>query len=245
MSNARFAILQARAVKDKRISDSQFRTLAALGMYADEDGWCYPSLATIGKDLGKSKQAVGRDTIALKKLKYLEVHARFKEDGSRRSNLYRLKFDLPPRQRDVDAPSTSEVDAPSTSEVDVNDPLNAPFESVINAEPSNDEIKAMLDIFRDRFGKFHGEGELKRWVVLCESTGIDKVIEIAEWALKKEIHLENRAGLLDSMETASKNWRASKKNWNGNKSNNSKPPKEDTFMQELEQARKAFEKESQ
>ena len=128
MSNARFSILQARAVTDKRVSDAQFRTLAALGMYADKDGWCYPMLATLGADLGKSKQAVGRDTIALRKLGYLEVTARFDEKGARRSNLYRLKFDLDtPRQRDVDTPSTSLVDTPSTSEVDVNVPINDPL----------------------------------------------------------------------------------------------------------------------
>ena len=117
MSNARFSILQARAVRDARITDSQFRTLAALGMYADSDGWCFPLLSTLGKDLGKSKQAVGRDTIALRKLGYLEVQGRLDENGARRSNLYRLVFD-PPRQRGVDTPSTSEVD--------VNDPPNAP-----------------------------------------------------------------------------------------------------------------------
>jgi DnaD/phage-associated family protein len=125
MSNARFSILQARAVKDKRISDAQFRTLAALGMYADEYGWCYPLLSTLGADLGKSKQAVGRDTIALRKLGYLEVTARYDKNGSRRSSMYRLKFDLP-RQQGVDTPSTNSVDTPSTSEVDVNDPVNDP-----------------------------------------------------------------------------------------------------------------------
>ena len=128
MSNARFSILQARAVTDKRVSDAQFRTLAALGMYADKDGWCYPMLSTLGTDLGKSKQAVGRDTIALRRLGYLEVTARFDEHGARRSNLYRLRFDLDtPRQRDVDTPSTSLVDTPSTSEVDVNVPINDPL----------------------------------------------------------------------------------------------------------------------
>ena len=125
MSNARFTILQAKAVRDSRITDSQFRTLAALGMYADEEGWCFPLLSTLGKDLGKSKQAVGRDTIALRKLGYLEVQGRWDENGCRRSSLYRLKFDLPPRQPDVDTPSTPEVDTPSTPEVDVNDPFNA------------------------------------------------------------------------------------------------------------------------
>jgi DnaD and phage-associated domain len=127
MSNARFSILQARAVKDKRISDSQFRTLAALGMYADEDGWCFPSLTTLGADLGKSKQAVGRDTVALRRIGYLEVTARYDKNGARRSCLYRLKFDLP-RQPVVDTPSTNHVDTPSTSEVDVNDPINDPNE---------------------------------------------------------------------------------------------------------------------
>lgn len=136
MSNARFSILQARAVTDKRVSDAQFRTLAALGMYADKDGWCFPMLSTLGTDLGKSKQAVGRDTIALRQLGYLEVTARFDENGARRSNLYRLRFDLDtPRQRGVDTPSTSLVDTPSTSEVDVNDPINDPLnvDDVLNA----------------------------------------------------------------------------------------------------------------
>lgn len=126
MSNARFSVIQSKAVKDKRISDAQFRTLAALGMYADEDGWCFPSLTTLGNDLGKTKQATGRDTISLKKLGYLETQARYNKDGSRRSNLYRLKFDFPitlPRQPDVDAPSTPDVDvnvSTTTSEVQKN-----------------------------------------------------------------------------------------------------------------------------
>src|SRR5258706_4155751 len=124
MSNARCSILQAKAVKDKQVSDSQFRTLAALGMYADQDGWCYPLLQTLGDDLGKSKQAVGRDTIALRKLGYLEVTARYTKEGSRRSSLYRLIFDT--RQHHVDTPSTPDVDTPSTPDGDVNDPIKRP-----------------------------------------------------------------------------------------------------------------------
>lgn len=132
MSNARLSVLQARAVKDKRISDAQFRTLAALGMYADEDGWCFPSLKTLGNDLGKSKQAVGRDTIALRKLGYLEVKSRYNsKTGARHSSLYRLKFDLPPVNVDDSTPSTSDVDTPSTSDVDVNVPVNAPINEYI------------------------------------------------------------------------------------------------------------------
>ena len=126
MSNARFSILQARAISDKRITDAQFRTLASLGMYADRDGWCFPSLTRIGPDCNKSKQAAGRDIVNLKRCGYVEVYPQFdKTNGSRRPNKYRLKFD-PPVNVDDSTPSTPEVDTPSTPEVDVNVPVNAP-----------------------------------------------------------------------------------------------------------------------
>jgi hypothetical protein len=198
MSNARFSILQARAVKDKRISDAQFRTLAALGMYADEEGWCYPLLSTLGADLGKSKQAVGRDTIALREIGYLEVTARYDKNGARRSSLYRLKFDLP-RQPDVDTPSTNQVDTPSTSEVDVNDPINDPKNLNIN--------KQSIELFKNNFGRFRSSKELVRWNDLYSIYGETRSEEVIAWVLKKEIHLENRPGLLDSLETAAKNWK--------------------------------------
>jgi hypothetical protein len=124
MSNARFSILQARAISDKRISDAQFRTLAALGMYADKNGWCFPSLKTLGVDLNKSPQAVGRDTIALRKLGYLQVKNRYDaKTHSRHSNLYRLLFDF---NVDDSTLSTPDVDTLSTPDVEVNVPINAP-----------------------------------------------------------------------------------------------------------------------
>ncbi|HMN10865.1 MAG TPA: hypothetical protein PKD55_00920 [Bellilinea sp.] len=39
MGNQRFSITPALAVKDERVSDSVFRTLAALGVYGDEHGF--------------------------------------------------------------------------------------------------------------------------------------------------------------------------------------------------------------
>ena len=119
MSNARFSIVQSRAVRDERISDSQFRTLSALGMYADKDGWCFPKLDTIGKDLGKSKQAVGRDTIALRKLGYLQVESRHDtKTGMRQSSRYRLIFDFEPVNTTLTSQSTDPPKCLSTSEVD-------------------------------------------------------------------------------------------------------------------------------
>jgi len=125
MSNARFSILQSKAVEDDTISDPQFRTLAALGCFGDKDGWCFPSLKTLAAKLHKSPQAVSKDIGRLTELGYLEKHPRFDKDGSRKSNLYRIKFDTPSTP-EVDRVSIPEVEAPSIPEVEVNAPSNEP-----------------------------------------------------------------------------------------------------------------------
>jgi hypothetical protein len=63
-----------------------------------------------------------------------------------------------------------------------------------------------LHLFTDGLGKFHGEGELKRWLVIVDAVGMKQAGELVAWADKKEIHLINRPGLLDSLETAAKHW---------------------------------------
>lgn len=73
--------------------------------------------------------------------------------------------------------------------------------------PENTLIKPALDLFVGCFGRFKNQKELKRWTTLSEAVGWERSEELTEWALKKEIHLTNRAGLLDSLETAAKNWR--------------------------------------
>jgi hypothetical protein len=70
--------------------------------------------------------------------------------------------------------------------------------------------KAYLDLFKGYFGKFRSEKELKRWEVIYEAAGKDNTEQLAEWAFKKEIHLTNRGGLMDSLETAAKNWHGTK-----------------------------------
>jgi hypothetical protein len=162
MSNARFSILQGRAVKDRRISDAQFRTLAALGTYTDEEGWCWPSLSTLGNQLGKKRQVVGRDIVALKKLGYLEVYPRYK-DNVRLSNKYRLKFDLPPMEgvspSEGDRVSPSEGDRVSPSEGSQNDPKNDPLNmgsglSEEDKEQANAKMDAILEAARQAQKKY-------------------------------------------------------------------------------------------
>jgi hypothetical protein len=71
---------------------------------------------------------------------------------------------------------------------------------------SPQEEKTLL-VFTDRLGKFKSEKELKRWLALADAVGIDQAETIATWAEKREIHMDNRAGLMDSLETAAKNWK--------------------------------------
>lgn len=91
--NQRFSIVPYRAVYDMSISDAQFRTLAALGVFGDVNGWCWPSLEKLGKIRHKSKSAISQDITALKKAEYLQVIPHYEDDGTRSSNDIRIIFD--------------------------------------------------------------------------------------------------------------------------------------------------------
>lgn len=180
MSNARFSILQSTAVLDPRVSNSQLRTLAALGMYGDKNGWCFPKLKTLGQALHKSPQAVSRDIQALAGLGYVEIfHQRDDNSGSQIHNKYRLIFDAPQRgvetpQPDVDPPSTSEVEAPSTSEVEALTPQLTPQFNDLGggefpARPNvfavyEQEIGALTPLIRDRLVDAE-ETDTEPWVI--------------------------------------------------------------------------------
>lgn len=125
MGNQRFSITQAAAVSDPRISDPQHRTLAALGLYGDKNGWCWPSLKELAKTLNKSRQAVSKDIQHLSACGYVQIYPRY-DAGARINNKYRLLFDTPLSTSEVDTPSTSEVDTLSTPEVEGRTPQLTP-----------------------------------------------------------------------------------------------------------------------
>jgi hypothetical protein len=96
MGNQRLSVVPARAVTDAKLSDGAFRTLAALGMFGDRDGWCYPSYATLAAMRGLSKSAIAKHIAELSKLGYLNIHHRYDEQsGAQRSNLLQIRFDFP------------------------------------------------------------------------------------------------------------------------------------------------------
>lgn len=97
-------------------------------------------------------------------------------------------------------------------------PTSAKRADILSTESLSTEsliIKERLDLFKGYFGKFLSQKELERWDTLYEATGKERAEELAQWAFKKEIHMMNRAGLLDSLETAAKNWREKPAKTNG------------------------------
>jgi hypothetical protein len=126
MSNARFSVIPQKAVRDLRITDSQLRTLSALGMYGDKNGWCFPKQATLGEDVGKNQQNISKDIIALVNLGYLQSFPQYDPvTNARMQNRYRIVFDFP-----EDTLSSQSDDSPTQiverKNVD-NAPLNAPY----------------------------------------------------------------------------------------------------------------------
>ena len=204
MSNARFAILQASAVSDERVTSAQFRTLAALGTYGDKDGWCYPKLETLGKMLGKSKPAVSRDLAVLQELGYVEITKQYRKDGSQTVNLYRLVFDTPinveatPPAPQVNPPLTPEVNPPLTSEVN-------PLTSYIN-DPS--ERKDDEDVVGETPEKIEPENEKNIFLLYEKEIGALTPLMADELKCAKEDYPDH--WIVEAIYTASRN---NKRSW--------------------------------
>jgi hypothetical protein len=76
-------------------------------------------------------------------------------------------------------------------------------ELVQASPPPGDPVE---EEFSAHFGSFFSKRERERWRTLYEAIGFARLSEIASWAEKREIHMINRGGLLDSLETAAKKW---------------------------------------
>ncbi len=135
VGNQRMSVIPARAVSDPDLSDGAFRTLAALGMFGDRNGWCYPSYATLARIRGLSKSAIAKHITELAEKGYLNIRHRYDEaSGAQRSSMLQIRFDYdpekkvepkgespddeqPPRFPGGNPPYTPEVNGGYTSEV--------------------------------------------------------------------------------------------------------------------------------
>lgn len=74
-------------------SGQPYRNIAVYQYLRDRSGkkrYCWPSVATIAKDIGMSKSTVKRALSDLEKQNYIQKENRYRENGGKTSNLYRL-----------------------------------------------------------------------------------------------------------------------------------------------------------
>ena len=87
-----FAKVPTAAICDPRVSPEALRVLAALGIYADRHGYCWPAVGTIAKRLQLTRQGVHYHLRKLKGLGHVEIERRRGPLNADRSNLYRILF---------------------------------------------------------------------------------------------------------------------------------------------------------
>jgi len=69
----KYSIVPIRAANDRRIRPAAMRVLLTVCSYANRAGLCWPSHANVGKALGVSRQAAGRQIRILRELGYFKV----------------------------------------------------------------------------------------------------------------------------------------------------------------------------
>lgn len=87
----KFVKMGVEAVCDLRLNSSEFRTLAALMIYADnKTGACFPSLKTIGKRIGISESQVSKNIGVLARYGYVLKMAKVSLGGRYKHNVYKV-----------------------------------------------------------------------------------------------------------------------------------------------------------
>jgi DNA-binding transcriptional ArsR family regulator len=128
----RHARVSESVCRDRRISNAQFRVLALLLSYADQDtGHCHPKVGTLAGELSRTRSTIRHHLNRLVELGLITRDPMLRPDGSRGANRYRVlcvlghEADPPPADRHAaqhfapgdplpDAAATGAGDWPST-----------------------------------------------------------------------------------------------------------------------------------
>lgn len=112
-----FSIIPARAVIDRGLPRGALLVLAAVGLHARTEGWCWPSQSRLADLAGISRQQVGKYLAILCERGLLERRSRSRSDGGRASDEMRILYDSTPATLEIAGGATSEVSGGATSEV--------------------------------------------------------------------------------------------------------------------------------
>lgn len=104
MGKQRLSIIPAAALADARVNYTMLKVLGQLGTYTDDNGWCFPRQNEIGRVLDLGRPAVNRAVQRLAECGYIEIHHRYRKDGGKAANWYRVVLDpaLPPTEDELE-----------------------------------------------------------------------------------------------------------------------------------------------
>ena len=85
-----FTLIENIILEDQALSRVDILVYLAIAKHADEEGTCWPSMATIGKLARCARETVARSLTHLEARGYLKRSARFRPDGGVTSNVYQL-----------------------------------------------------------------------------------------------------------------------------------------------------------
>jgi hypothetical protein len=163
----KYSIVPIRAANDRRIRPAAMRALLAVCSYANRAGLCWPSHENVGKMLGVSRQAAGRQIRILRELGYFKVvknhsHGKtaqiirviYDETLSNNALMESVKFeDLPPTLQAWQERKTTEL-------------LNQGNETVNNVA---------LTATEDKAGELVGRVCVTAWVKACRVAGFERL----------------------------------------------------------------------
>ena len=90
---SKFGVVPTLAILDKTITHAELRVFSLLCSYADKNGECYPSQKTLADQLGIAREGMNRHIKSLEKTGWIKSVQRFRDDGSKRSKLYKIVHD--------------------------------------------------------------------------------------------------------------------------------------------------------
>lgn len=123
MSNPRYSIFAASAVFDERLGANDVRVLAALGTYADNQGWCFPNQGTLAEKIGCTRQTIAAAMGRLVDCGYVEKQTRTTRGRGKVGYNYRVVIDAENRvsddvgKADVKKTNIIEADVKKTADV--------------------------------------------------------------------------------------------------------------------------------
>ncbi len=111
MSGPRYSIFAARAVFDLDLTGTEVRVLAALGTYADQEGWCHPAQTTLATRLGVTRQTISATIKKLVAKGYVATHARTAAGRGKCGLDYQVVTSFPRDDEEKPPQEQSEADA--------------------------------------------------------------------------------------------------------------------------------------